>query len=196
MRRATHALGVTPIFAVLAALALSGCGSSANGSSSVSGPPKVISLTSSAIRAGRLPALYTCDGRNISPPLSWGALPSDVEEVAVFALGSQRSAKGQTLAKIEWAIAGLQPTLRGLRPGEVPHGAFVLRATDGKKHYSICPARGHTESYTFAIYALPRGTRATRALTAGGLLYNLTQTGSTQDQTPAAGALSATYKRR
>jgi phosphatidylethanolamine-binding protein (PEBP) family uncharacterized protein len=196
MRRATHALGVMPIFAVLAALALSGCGNSANGSSTVAGPPRPISLTSSAIRAGRLSALYTCDGRNVSPPLSWGTLPSDVEEVAVFALGTQRSANGQTAAKIEWAIAGLRPTLRGLRSGEVPHGAFLLRATDGKKHYSICPARGHTESYTFAIYALPRGARATRALTAGGLLYNLTQTGVAQDQTPAAGAFSATYTRR
>lgn len=197
MPRATDAVRAAPILAALAlALTLSGCGSSADGSAGVATQPAHVALTSSAIRDAKLPALYTCDGRDISPPLSWGALPSSVEEVAIFALGAHREANGQTLASIEWALAGVRPGLHELRAGEVPHGAFLLAGSAGRRRYSICPKKGETEHFTFVLYALPQGARASPTITSTALFENLTESGVARDETPAAGGIAANYTRR
>jgi phosphatidylethanolamine-binding protein (PEBP) family uncharacterized protein len=196
MRMATRVIGATPILAALAALVLSGCSNSANGSATTAAPPAQVTLTSSAIHGSKLPALYTCDGRDISPPLSWGALPSGVEEVAIFALGAHHNAEGKELTSVEWAIAGVKPGLHTLQAGQIPHGAFVLAASDGKRHYSICPDKGQTLHYTFAIYALPHDARVTAAISSLQLLVNLNRAGSPEDQTPATGLLAVSYTRR
>jgi phosphatidylethanolamine-binding protein (PEBP) family uncharacterized protein len=195
MRRATQAVMATPILAVLAALALSGCGNSSSGSTLATQPARV-SLTSSAIRGAKLPALYTCDGKDVSPPLSWGAVPSDIEEVAIFALGARRAPNGQTLGSIEWALAGVRPGLHTLRAGEVPHGAFLLAGSTGKRRYSICPHKGETEHFTFALYALPHGARASPKISSVALFNNLTESGIARDETPAAGGFAVNYTRR
>lgn len=196
MRRATHALMTAPILTVLAALALSGCANSASGSAGAATQPALVSLTSSAIRDAKLPALYTCDGRDISPPLSWGAVPSGIEEVAIFALGAHGTVNGQTLDSIEWALAGVRPGLHALRAGEVPHGAFLLASTAGRRRYSICPHKGQTEHFTFVLYALPHGAHASPQMPSAALYDNLTQSGVAQDEAPAAGGLAANYTRR
>jgi len=196
MRRAPNAVRAMPILAVLAALALGGCGGSADGSAGVATQPARVSLTSSAIHDTKLSALYTCDGRDISPPLAWGAVPSSVEEVAIFALGAHRAANGQTLGSIEWALAGVRPGLHALRAGEVPHGAFLLAGTAGKRRYSICPHKGETEHFTFVLYALPHGARASPKISSAALFDNLTESGAAQDETPAAGGIPANYTRR
>src|SRR5215475_7643598 len=42
-----------------------------------------INLTSSAfVEGGAIPAQYTCDGANISPPLAWSNLPSNTKAIA------------------------------------------------------------------------------------------------------------------
>jgi len=189
----------TTTLAVLAAAALSGCGGTgaSTGTTVLSSvEPSTVSLRSSAVHGSTLPALYTCDGRDISPPLSWGALPSGVKEVALFVLGVRRGKAGRPVASIEWALAGVKPQLQGLRAGDVPPGAFALAASDGSRRYSVCPASGQTERYTFALYAMPRGVRASPALAGTALLLNLTQSGVPQNEAPASGTFSVTYKRR
>jgi phosphatidylethanolamine-binding protein (PEBP) family uncharacterized protein len=197
MRRATYAVRATPILALLAALTLSGCGGAASGGTSTAAAPVHISLTSSALHGSQLPALYTCDGRDVSPPLSWSALPSDVEEVAIFALAAHHTASGQTLASIEWALAGVRPGLRKLKAGEVPHGAFLLANSASRKRYSVCPRKkGETLQYTFGLYALPHGAHAGPAITSTALFENLTESGVARDQTPATGSFRVNYTRR
>src|SRR5205085_2439655 len=45
-----------------------------------------IKLTSSAFQeGGMIPAQYTCDGKNISPPLAWNDVPADVKTLALIA---------------------------------------------------------------------------------------------------------------
>ncbi len=195
MRRALRATAAMPILSVLAAVALAGCGSAANGSAGLSVPAAPVTLTSSAIHGGRLATLYTCAGRDISPPLSWSTIPSNVEEIVIFALGAH-DVKGHTLTGIEWAIAGLKPSLHKLGAGELPHGAFLLAGSSRTRRYSICPGKGQTLNYEFALFALPHGTRASAALPANGLLYNLTETGVPEDDSPAAGSLPFSYTRR
>jgi phosphatidylethanolamine-binding protein (PEBP) family uncharacterized protein len=189
--------------ALLLALALSGCGSSGSGSASAgafhpvpaNGGATTISLTSTAITAGALPAQYTCDGANIAPPLKWGTVSNVSREVVLFALGLTHGATSPTSSSIEWVMAGLKPQLHGIGAGEVPSGAFLVSASDGKKHYSICPPKGETKRYEFAIYAMPPLVTVGTHINGVKLLHNLAA-GPPQDRGPGKGEFVVTYRRK
>jgi phosphatidylethanolamine-binding protein (PEBP) family uncharacterized protein len=188
--------GTTAVLALLAAIVLSGCSNVSTSNNGLAAPaPVLVKVKSSAIAGKTLPAVFTCDGKNIWPPLSWGAVPSSVEELALFALAAVRTKGGRTAIKIEWAMAGIKPTVHSLAAGEIPHGAFVLANTSGKRQYSICPPRGHTQRYSFSLFALPPGARAFAALPSTALLSNL-NTPRRGAQATAFGFLSANYTRR
>ncbi len=195
MRRANTAMSLSAL--LLAAVALGGCGGSTT-AHSLKLPPITktvpVKLSSSAIHGTRLAALYTCAGRNISPPLSWGTVPSDVEELALFAVDVTRGKSGRLSGKITWAMAGVNPRLHSLRAGEIPRGAFLEQDSDGKTGYSICPAAGQTGHYEFELLALPPRIRASPALKSVALFHNLTGK-IPQGRSPAAGVVSATYTR-
>jgi phosphatidylethanolamine-binding protein (PEBP) family uncharacterized protein len=147
MRRQTHAVLSST---VLAALVLAGCGSST--------PKSVnISFKSPAVINGALPARYTCDGQNISPPMEWGKVPSTSKELAVFILGlTPVGSTGRYTTSVEWAMAGLNPSLHKLAAGQLPSGAHLALGRSGKqKPYSVCPPRGRPKRYQFALYAIP-----------------------------------------
>jgi phosphatidylethanolamine-binding protein (PEBP) family uncharacterized protein len=136
--------------AVLAcALAPAGCGgSSANDIAK-------IQFTSPVIPNGTIPALYTCDGRNISPPLEWGAVPPGTGELAVFLLGFTPNPTGNRYkATMEWAVSGLSPALHRLNPGKLPPGARLGLNTNNKRRYSLCPKSHEVEHYQFELYAV------------------------------------------
>jgi phosphatidylethanolamine-binding protein (PEBP) family uncharacterized protein len=201
------------IVALLLALALTGCGTnSTSGSKAASGPlttsskaasappttsSKVASvrLTSSAIQHGQLPARYTCAGENISPPLTWGAVPSAIQELTLFALEPAPSPTGNPTPAVEWVMAGVKPALHHINAGELPRGAFLLNTGTGKVKYSLCPPKGQTKHYEFALYAIPTGVRVTPNLSGIALLTNLTNP-NPQFQSPATGTIAATYTRR
>jgi len=199
MPRAPHTAAIATL---LTALALTGCGTNSTTSGKVASAPSTTSanvatvrLTSSAIQHGQLPALYTCQGKNISPPLTWGTVPSAIEEVALFALESPPSATGQPIPGIEWVMAGIKPALHHVNAGELPRGAFLLNTGTGKVKYSLCPPKGQTRHYAFALYAIPVGVHITPELSGIALLTNL----NNHDpgfQSPAIGTITATYTRR
>ena len=189
------------IAALLAASALAGCGSAA-GSSAPAGPTstgptvtsKSISLSSSAITSGKIPAVYTCDGKNIAPPLKWGPVLTGVHELVLFALGVPARPSSHAKDTVEWALAGVKPELHELGPGSLPAGAFLEEASNGKRRYSICPPHGQTRSYRFVVYAVPELIRATSKIDGVKLLANLAE-GPPNFRAPAQGELTATYKR-
>jgi phosphatidylethanolamine-binding protein (PEBP) family uncharacterized protein len=175
---------------------LCGCGSGSATSTSGSASPASVSFTSSAVHGRTLPALYTCDGSDISPPLSWGPISSPVEELVLFVIGTRTERGGQPVAGIDWAMGGVSPRLRHLSAGEVPPGAFVLANATGRRRYAVCPTRGQTEIYTFALLALPRIARASPKISSNVLLYNLTASPQRQDRSPVSGTFAAGYTRR
>jgi phosphatidylethanolamine-binding protein (PEBP) family uncharacterized protein len=188
MRRTPHA---TPIAALVLALALGGCG----GSSTPAVKVVAVPLHSSAIHSARLSPRYTCDGKDISPPLTWGAIPAEVEELALFALQVTPATAGRYTLTVAWAMAGVEPALHHLAAGEIPKGAFVLQASNGKRQYTICPPQHQTQRYEFALYALPPHVHAGPNINATELLTNLTSTIPT-NQAPARGAILTTYTRK
>jgi phosphatidylethanolamine-binding protein (PEBP) family uncharacterized protein len=100
-----------------------------------------------------LPAPYTCDGKAGWPELRWQGIPADTEELVLFAM-SLAPVQGKLF--FDWAVAGIDPALGAIEAGRLPQGAVTGRNGFGKSGYSICPAPGQSETYFFALYALPQ----------------------------------------
>lgn len=151
--------------ALVLGLLLTGCGGSsdpprgsdppAHRSAAVHRPNDLIGVSSSAFREGRpIPARYTCDGADISPPLEWSAVPQGTRELMLFIRASEESEAGGGRL-LAWAVAGLSPTLRHLPSGKLPPGAVVGRNGLGQARYTVCPRRkGIKKYYAVALYGL------------------------------------------
>jgi phosphatidylethanolamine-binding protein (PEBP) family uncharacterized protein len=160
--------------ACIGALALAGCGNSA--SSASTNRKATIELTSPALTGNhRIPARYTCDGKDVLLPLKWGAVPSNTAELVVFilALKPVRTETGavREQASIQWVAAGLNPTLHDILAGELPSGATLGRNRVGQTRYSICPTKGKPTNYLALLYALPQRLSTPRGFQ-GSALFN------------------------
>lgn len=116
-------------------------------------PDVTLDLTSTAFReGGLLPARFTCDGSDISLPLRWkGVSKGTVEFVlTIFNLELQSTQK----PFVDWAVAGLRPTLRAIAAGKLPPSAIVGRNSKGQNRYLVCPPKGHRQRYAITLYAL------------------------------------------
>jgi phosphatidylethanolamine-binding protein (PEBP) family uncharacterized protein len=166
------------IGALLAMLALPGCGSSGSGTTSTSSTHASASSTSTSESASTtststtssekvptidlplasstnlnpIAARYTCDGADTSLPISWHEIPAHTAEIEVFVFNFL-PVGGKLFA--DWAVAGLSPSLHGLSAGQLPAGAIVGRNGFGQARYSICPAKGSNTRFAFLVYALP-----------------------------------------
>ncbi|HKJ30878.1 MAG TPA: YbhB/YbcL family Raf kinase inhibitor-like protein [Balneolales bacterium] len=115
-----------------------------------------IKLTSSAFKEGeKIPVQYTCDGKNISPPLQWSDVPDKAKSLAL--LVEDPDAPGQTW--IHWVLYNIPPNVTQLSEhtssGEqLKNGAINGTSSFKKLGYGgPCPPSG-THRYFFKIYAL------------------------------------------
>jgi phosphatidylethanolamine-binding protein (PEBP) family uncharacterized protein len=176
---------------LLSALLLAGCGS---GVATGKNPPAFL-VRSPVIDGHSLPARYTCDGRNIAPPLEWGTVPPGTGSLVLFVVGLTPKPGTESQAiSVEWAVAGLPPELHKLPAGRLPRGAYVGISTDGKRGYSICPPKGQQQIYQFELYGLPPGATLSRDFAGLSVLSGLAPSGSASPAT-ARGGFVATYKR-
>jgi phosphatidylethanolamine-binding protein (PEBP) family uncharacterized protein len=191
MRRCSAAVFVSVV--LVTALALSGCG----GSGSSAATPTKVTFKSAAIVRNKIPAEYTCDGKNVNPPLEWGAIPSDTGELvlAEVALTPTVPASSNYNARIEWAVAGIDPALHRLAPGHLPPKAHVGLAASGKRRYDLCPKKGAIVEYQFMLYGVPTGARVAKNFADEPVLAALTKVG-TRTYTTAEGAFAAVYVRK
>jgi Raf kinase inhibitor-like YbhB/YbcL family protein len=115
-------------------------------------------LTSTAFQDGRpIPATYTCDGQDQSPPLAWTEPPAGTASLALIA--DDPDAPGKTW--VHWVLYGLPPATRRLPPAVPPDETLA----DGSRHGMTdfgrvgyggpCPPSG-THRYYFTLYALDR----------------------------------------
>jgi phosphatidylethanolamine-binding protein (PEBP) family uncharacterized protein len=134
-----------------------------------------------------LPARYTCDGADESPPLRWSNLPPEAEELVLLVLGSQPV---NEKLFFNWAVAGLDPELEEIEEGEMPSDAIQGENGFGKEGYSICPSKGQRENYVFMLYAIPE------ALSPEAGFDPLALREEVLDQAGNVGFLIAPYTRR
>ena len=113
-------------------------------------------LTSSAFGEGQpIPPLYTCEGKDISPPLAWTAPPPGTQSLALIADDPDAPAKVWT----HWVIYNLPASNRQLKegfpPGAEAEGEIRQGINDsGDTGYGgPCPPSG-VHRYFFKLYAL------------------------------------------
>jgi hypothetical protein len=109
---------------------------------------------------GEIPAQYTCDGADISPPLSWSDAPAGTGSLVLVV--EDPDAPSGTFR--HWAVFDIPPASRGLDAGysaNRPIAALHQARNDfGKTRYSgPCPPRGAgTHHYHFRLLAISRPT--------------------------------------
>jgi Raf kinase inhibitor-like YbhB/YbcL family protein len=152
------------------------------------GAKMAIDVTSTAFEeGGAIPARYTCDGLNISPPLQWSSVPDGTRSLAL--ISDDPDAPSGTF--VHWVIYNLPPDTRRL-PEDVPNretlpsGAVQGVNGAGTLGYrGPCPPSG-THRYFFKVYALD-----TELDPGGGDLV-----GAMEGHVLAEGRLMGTYRRR
>lgn len=148
------------------------------------GVTEVFTLSSPAFASGSaLPAVHTCDGADVSPPLEWASTPP-AEELAIVV-----RAPGDD-GFVHWVVAGIDPLVQGVGEGGVPEGA-VEATNDGGTIGWIgpCPPPGSTHTYELVLHALP-GPLSLAPGTPGREAATLVEGAST-----ARATLTATYSR-
>ncbi|MDD1662494.1 MAG: YbhB/YbcL family Raf kinase inhibitor-like protein [Methanomicrobiales archaeon] len=105
---------------------------------------------------GQIPVMYTCDGTDISPPLSWGPAPQGTASIAILA--TDPDASGGTF--IHWVAYNIPPGTREIpagAPGKdvLPVGSVQGMNDMGRPGYGgPCPPKGKPHHYHFTVYAL------------------------------------------
>lgn len=143
-------------------------------------------LAATAEGPARLPATYTCDGKDSWPTLRWSGVPAGTAELILYAM-NVAPVEGKLF--VDWAVAGLSPSLEGVEAGQLPKGAIVGTNSFGKQGYSICPPSGSGEVYIFAVYALPKALSPAKGFDARELRRQVL------DVSGDVGLLSAYYAR-
>ncbi len=115
-----------------------------------------ITVTSSAFKEGEfIPKKFTCDGDDVSPPISWTGIPGTAKSIALIT-DDPDAPRG---TYVHWVCFNIPPTVTGM-PEKVP---TVPTLPDGTRqgindsrqpgYTGPCPPGG-THRYYFKVYAL------------------------------------------
>ncbi len=132
-----------------------------------------LTISSKAFRQnGKIPALYTCDGDDLSPPLSWSGLPAGTKSLALIVDDPDApDPAAPKMTWVHWVLYNIPPQSDGLPEGasngDLPKG--TLEGLNGWKRTRFggpCPPIGR-HRYFHKLYALdlvlPNMRRPTKA---------------------------------
>jgi len=107
-------------------------------------------LTSAALpNGGSIPVRYTCDGRGISPPLSWTSPPKGASTLTLFV--SDPDAPGGLF--VHWRASKIPPHSGSIGAGRhFRHEGINSAGTRGWT--PPCPPHGSPHRYRFVLTAL------------------------------------------
>lgn len=114
-------------------------------------------LTSTAFGAEEtIPDRHTCEGADVSPPLSWGDAPEGTRSLALIC--EDPDAPGGTFT--HWLLYGIPATRDELPEGVETEPSLSWGAAQGRNDFGNvgyggpCPPMGSTHRYFFRLYAL------------------------------------------
>jgi Raf kinase inhibitor-like YbhB/YbcL family protein len=120
------------------------------------GANMAITITSAAFsEGGMIPRDYTCDGRDISPPLAWNGIPEGTKGLALIC--DDPDAPMGTW--VHWVMFNIPATANELPQGIPPEQVLESGARHGINDFrkfgygGPCPPGG-THRYYFNVYAL------------------------------------------
>jgi Raf kinase inhibitor-like YbhB/YbcL family protein len=119
--------------------------------------PAKLTVTSSAFEPGQpIPAKYSCQGDDISPPLKWDGAPANAKSFALIC--DDPDAPGGTW--VHWVIYNVPASAHALaentpKSDTLPNNAAQGRNSFGNIGYGgPCPPGGKAHRYFFKVYAL------------------------------------------
>jgi len=120
------------------------------------GTSMAFALTSPAFEEGSpIPAAYTCDGKNGSPPLQWTSPPPGTNSLALI-MDDPDAPMGTW---VHWVLYNLPPSVRQLSEAMPPEAQWPDGTAQGTTSFGRvgyggpCPPSG-THQYLFKLYAL------------------------------------------
>jgi Raf kinase inhibitor-like YbhB/YbcL family protein len=183
-------LGLRLAAGLALALALAACGDDYDDDGATDTPSGDIVVASDTFAEGDgVPLENTCEGDDVSPPLSWSGVPDEAASVVVIV--DDPDAGGF----VHWVVFDIPPEVEDL-PIDVPDGDEV--ETGGKQalndsgevgYSGPCPPLGEEHTYRFRVLAvdamlgLEPGVAASEAI------------GATEDHVLAEGVLTAKFAR-
>lgn len=117
---------------------------------------------------GEIPQRFTCDGRDVSPAISWVGLPEGTVEVAIVVLDTDANSFAH------WLVAGIDPATTQVEEGAPLTQAIVGTNDAGTLGWSgPCPPAGETHTYEFEVHALSQQVEVPTGATAEELLRSI-----------------------
>lgn len=125
-------------------------------------PPTIVLESMAFKEGGSIPRIATCDGEDLSPPLSWSNLPEGVRSLALI-VDDPDAPRGTWT---HWLLYDLPANVTALPEG-MPNDPTVRFRLGGSEHVALqgrndfgnpgyggpCPPSG-THRYVFRLYAL------------------------------------------
>ena len=111
----------------------------------------IIQMASPAFAdGGVIPKKYTCDGENVSPPLTWSGTPPETKSLALTC-SDPDSPSGEW---DHWVVYNLPGDLQGLPEAVKGAGTDGRCSWERPGYRGPCPPRGAPHRYFFKLYAL------------------------------------------
>ena len=122
--------------------------------------PMAMTISSAAFPADdNIPAVYTCDGRDISPPLRWSGIPEGTQSLVLIVDDPDApDPKAPKMIWVHWVLYNIPPGTGGLPQGVVA-GDLPAGTGEGINDWKRtgyggpCPPIGR-HRYFFKLYAL------------------------------------------
>jgi hypothetical protein len=134
-----------------------------------------ITVTSEVFSEGEvIPEKYTCDDRDISPPLSWTGVPEEARSLVL--IFDDPDAPAGTW--VHWVVFDIPPDTSGLDEGIPPDESLADSSRQGVNDFGDfgyggpCPPSG-THRYYFKLYALDKVLELSGRVTKDTLLKDM-----------------------
>ena len=117
-------------------------------------------LTSSVFQHnGKIPSVYTCDGKNINPPLEIRDVPPEAKSLVLIMDDPDIPDIAKKNFNVEvwdhWVVFNIPPTVQEIGEGKNPPGILGKNTRGSNAYGGPCPPdREHR--YFFKLYALDR----------------------------------------
>jgi Raf kinase inhibitor-like YbhB/YbcL family protein len=115
--------------------------------------------SSSFTHQGEIPSKYTCEGSDVSPPLSWSAVPAGTKSLALVVDDPDApDPRAPKMTWVHWVLYNLPPSATGLSEN-VPSSALPQGTMEGLNDWKRtgyggpCPPVGR-HRYFHKLYAL------------------------------------------